>query len=76
MHNLYTKAIADVAASSGAVVIVFSNNPSGKAIGPSLSARLKAGLVSGAVALPRDTSNGLVVKKSGILGKSIPLISV
>lgn len=73
--QLYTKAIADVAASSGAVVIVFSNNLSGKAIAPRLSARLKAGLVSGAVALP-DTSNGFVVKKNVFSGKAFANISV
>ena len=42
---------------TGAKVIVFSNNVDGKAIAPRLSVRLKAGLVSGAVALP-ETSNG------------------
>lgn len=73
--QLYTKAIADVATATGASVIVFSNNLSGKAIAPRLSARLKAGLVSGAVALP-DTSNGFVVKKNVFSGKAFASISV
>lgn len=73
--QLYTKAIADAATASGASVIVFSNNLSGKAIAPRLSARLKAGLVSGAVALP-DTSNGFVVKKNVFSGKAFANISV
>ncbi len=47
----------------------------GKAIAPRLSARLKAGLVSGAVALP-DTSNGFVVKKNVFSGKAFANISV
>ncbi len=42
---------------------------------PRLSARLKAGLVSGAVALP-DTSNGFVVKKNVFSGKAFANISV
>src|SRR5438045_4092073 len=50
--QVYTNVIAQVAKSSGAKVIVFSNNADGKAVAPRLSVRLKAGLVSGAVALP------------------------
>lgn len=73
--QLFTKAIADVAAASGATVIIFSNNISGKAIAPRLSARLKAGLVSGAVSLP-DTSNGFIVKKNVFSGKAFANISV
>src|SRR5678810_1031165 len=71
----YTKAIADVAEKTGAKIIVFSNNVDGKAIAPRLSARLKAGLVSGAVALP-DTSKGFVVKKNVFSGKAFANISL
>jgi electron transfer flavoprotein alpha subunit len=70
-----TKVIAQVAQQTGAKVIVFSNNVDGKAIAPRLSARLKAGLVSGAVALP-DTSNGFTVKKNVFSGKAYANISV
>jgi electron transfer flavoprotein alpha subunit len=73
--QVFTKAIADIATASGASVIVFSNNLSGKAIAPRLSVRLKAGLVSGAVALP-DTSNGFVVKKNVFSGKAFANIAV
>jgi electron transfer flavoprotein alpha subunit len=58
--SVYTNVIAQVAEAAGSTVIVFSNNVDGKAIAPRLSARMKAGLVSGAVALP-DTSNGFIV---------------
>src|SRR5580765_6520807 len=70
-----TKVIAQVAEQTGAKVIVFSNNVDGKAIAPRLSARLKAGLVSGAVALP-DTSKGFVVKKNVFSGKAFANISL
>ena len=70
-----TKVIAQVAQQTGAKVIVFSNNVDGKAIAPRLSARLKAGLVSGAVALP-DTSNGFTVKKNVFSGKAFANITV
>lgn len=73
--QVYTNVIAQVAKGIGAKVIVFSNNVDGKAIAPRLSARLKAGLVSGAVALP-DTSNGLVVKKNVFSGKAYANIAV
>jgi electron transfer flavoprotein alpha subunit len=73
--QVFTKAIAEVVTDSGASVIVFSNNLNGKAIAPRLSVRLKAGLVSGAVALP-DTSNGFVVKKNVFSGKAFANIAV
>jgi electron transfer flavoprotein alpha subunit len=56
-------------------VVIFSNNLNGKSIAPRLSARLKAGLVSGAIALP-DTSNGFVVKKNVFSGKAFANIAV
>lgn len=73
--QVYTKLLAQVAESIGAKVIVFSNNTSGKSIAPRLAVRLKAGLVSGAVALP-DTSNGFVVKKNVFSGKAFAHVSV
>jgi electron transfer flavoprotein alpha subunit len=63
------KVIAETIQTTGANIIVFSHNLSGKAIAPRLSARLKAGLVSGAVALP-DTKNGFVVRKNVFSGKA------
>ena len=73
--QVYTSVIAQVAEASGADVIIFSNNVDGKAIAPRLSVRLKAGLVSGAVALP-DTSTGFVVKKNVFSGKAFANIAV
>src|SRR5688572_137875 len=73
--QVYTKVIAAVAEATSATVIVFSNNVDGKAIAPRLSARLKAGLVSGAVALP-ETANGFVVKKNVFSGKAFANVSV
>lgn len=73
--QVYTKAIAEVATTTNAAIIIFSNNLSGKAIAPRLSVRLKAGLVSGAVALP-DTSNGFMVKKNVFSGKAFANIAV
>ena len=71
----YTKVIAQAAQQIGAKLIVFSNNSSGKSLAPRLAVRLKAGLVSGAVALP-DTSNGFIVKKNVFSGKAFAHVAV
>jgi electron transfer flavoprotein alpha subunit len=73
--QVFTNIIAGVAESTGAGVIVFSNNLHGKAIAPRVSARLKAGLVAGAIALP-DTTNGFIVKKTVFSGKAFANVSV
>ncbi|HTQ63323.1 MAG TPA: electron transfer flavoprotein subunit alpha/FixB family protein [Puia sp.] len=73
--QVFTKILAEAIQTTGAKIIVFSNNLSGKAIAPRLSAKLKAGLVSGAVALP-DTKNGFVVKKNVFSGKAFANINV
>jgi len=73
--QVFTNVIAQVAEATGAKLIVFSNNMDGKAIAPRLSARLKAALVSGAVALP-DTGKGFVVRKNVFSGKAFADISL
>jgi len=73
--QVFTKLIADANDTIGADVFVFSNTTTGKSIAPRLSVRLKAGLVSGAVALP-DTANGFVVKKSVFSGKAFAHIAI
>jgi electron transfer flavoprotein alpha subunit len=71
----FTKIIAEVAIATGATVIVFSNNFNGKAIAPRLSVRLKAGLVSGAIALP-DTADGFTVRKNVFSGKAFADVTI
>jgi electron transfer flavoprotein alpha subunit len=71
--QVFTKVIAQAA--ENADVVVFSNNTTGKAIAPRLSVRLKAGLVSGAAALP-DLSNGFTVKKTVFSGKAFANITI
>jgi electron transfer flavoprotein alpha subunit len=73
--QVFTKVIADAAKTVDAKLIIFSNNFNGKAIAPRLSVRMKAGLVSGAVALP-DVSNGFTVKKTVFSGKAFANISI
>jgi electron transfer flavoprotein alpha subunit len=73
--QVYTKILEQVVQKAGSQLIVFSNNSTGKTIAPRLSVRLKAGLVSGAVALP-DTSNGFIVRKNVFSGKAFAQVSV
>ncbi|HET7117798.1 MAG TPA: electron transfer flavoprotein subunit alpha/FixB family protein [Hanamia sp.] len=73
--EVFTHVIAEAAKNIDAKVIVFSNNFNGKSIAPRLSVRLKAGLVSGAVALP-ETTSGFVVKKSVFSGKAFANVSI
>ena len=73
--QVFTGVITQAIQATGATIVVFANNVVGKAIAPRLSARLKAALVSGAVALP-DTTNGFVVKKSVFSGKAFALVAL
>ncbi len=71
----YIRIISSIAETNGATVIVLSHTNTGRAIAPGLSARLKAGLVTGANALP-DTSNGFLVKKNVFSGKAFCTVSI
>lgn len=73
--QVFCNVIAQVSESAKAAVIIFSNNVDGKAIAPRLSVRLKAGLVSGAVALP-GLSNGFTVKKNVFSGKAFANVAI
>jgi electron transfer flavoprotein alpha subunit len=65
----YTAAIHQVAEKSGANVIIFGNNPQGRAIAPRLAVKANAGLVAGAVAIP-SSLNPFTVKKRAYSGKA------
>ena len=73
--QVYSKVIAEAVKSTGATVLVFSNNLTGKSTASMVAARLQAALVSGAVALP-DLSNGFVVKKNVFSGKAFAYVAL
>jgi electron transfer flavoprotein alpha subunit len=73
--QLFARVIADAATATGTTVLIFSNNVNGKAIAPRVAVRLRAGLVSGAVALP-DTGKGFVVRKNVFSGKAFANVSI
>ena len=73
--QVFTNVIAQAVESTGAKVVIFSNNIDGKAIAPRLAARLKAGLVAGAISVP-ETSNGFTVTKNVFSGKAFAKVSL
>jgi electron transfer flavoprotein alpha subunit len=73
--QVYAKVISEAATQTGANVIVFSHNQNGRAVAARVGARLKAGVVTGAVALPK-TDGGFVVKKSVFSAKAFANVSI
>lgn len=67
--------IADALTQIGADTLIFSNSISGKALAGFVAAKLKAGLVSGAISLP-ETDQGFIVKKSVFSGKAFAKVAV
>jgi electron transfer flavoprotein alpha subunit len=72
---LYAKAIAEAVASIGANVLVLSHSQTGKAVAAITAAKLNAGLVTGAAALP-DVANGFTVKKTVFSGKAFANVAI
>lgn len=73
---LVCAAVEQAAKAEGAKVIVFSFDITGKAVAPRLSAKLKAGLVAGAVDFPAVNGTSLDVKKNVFSGKATAIYSI
>jgi electron transfer flavoprotein alpha subunit len=67
-----THVVAEAANEVGAQTIVFAHDYTGKAVAPRLSAKLDAGLVTGAIELPNE--NG--IKKAVFSGKAFAEIEI
>jgi electron transfer flavoprotein alpha subunit len=70
-----TRLVAKAAEETGANLVVFSQDQSGKAVAPRVAVRLNAGHASGAIALP-ETNNGFVVKTNVFSGKAFADVSI
>lgn len=76
MHaRAYAKAVIAAAQKEGAKVIVASHDVTGKSVAPRVAARLKAGMVAGAVSHP-DLGKGFVVKKNVFSGKAFAYANI
>ncbi|MDD4149485.1 MAG: electron transfer flavoprotein subunit alpha/FixB family protein [Bacteroidales bacterium] len=71
----YTKLVAEISEKENADTILFSHSNMGKAIAPRLSVRLKAGLISGVVALPESFAP-ITVKRKAYNGAAFQLVTV
>jgi len=64
-----TKLVAEIAQKESAQVIVFAHDATGKAVGPRVGARLKAGHVAGVISLP-EMDGGFKVRRNVFSGKA------
>jgi electron transfer flavoprotein alpha subunit len=71
--QIMSKLVLSAAAQTGAQVVIFSHDIGGKMIAPRVAARLDAGLVPGATALP---SADFVVRKNVFSGKAIAEVAI
>lgn len=73
---LICAAVEQAAKAEGSKVIVFSFDITGKAVAPRLAAKLKAGLVAGAVDHPSVNGNEMDVKKNVFSGKATAVYTI
>ncbi|MBT3647618.1 MAG: electron transfer flavoprotein subunit alpha/FixB family protein [Flavobacteriales bacterium] len=69
------KLVSGVATDQGYEVIVFSHDYTGKSIAPMTAAKLRAGLVTGAIDYPK-TDGGFTVKKAVFSGKAFAEVKI
>lgn len=70
VNQAYASVIAEAAKKEGADVVVLSNSFSGKGLAPRIAVKLEAGLVDGAVELPKLEGGKFLVKKTAFSGKA------
>ncbi|HOV11484.1 MAG TPA: electron transfer flavoprotein subunit alpha/FixB family protein [Bacteroidales bacterium] len=75
VNQAYASVISQVAVNEQASVLVFAGNMTGKAVAPRVAVKLKAGMVTGAVALPQ-TTDPFVVKKKVYTGKAFASVLI
>lgn len=75
-NQLLAAFVEEAAKAEGSKLIVFAFDVVGKAVAPRLSAKLKAGLVAGAVDYPTVNGNSLDVKKNVFSGKANAIYTI
>lgn len=71
----YTNALITAAQKENSKIIIALHDINGRAVAPRLSAKLKAGLVAGALSYP-DITNGFVIKKQAFSGKAFAYVNI
>ena len=75
-NKAYTSVIAEAATKENSSFIILSNSFSGKGLAPSLAVSLKAGVVSGAVDLPKIENAKTLVKQPVFSGKAVAWVEL
>jgi len=70
VNQAYAAVVTEAAQKEAADVIVLSNSFSGKGLAPRIAVKLKAGLVDGAIELPKLDGGKFLVKKNAFSGKA------
>lgn len=76
VNQAYASVIAEAAKKEGADVIVLSNSFSGKGLAPRVAVKLEAGLVDGAIELPKLEDGKFQVKKTTFSGKAFAITEI
>jgi len=71
----YTSALLAAAQKEDSKIIIALHDINGRAVAPRLSAKLKAGLVAGALSYP-DLDKGFVIKKAVFSGKAFAFVNI
>lgn len=75
VNQAYASVVAEAAKKENANLIVLSNSFSGKGLAPRIAVKLKAGLIDGAVEMPKF-DGGFSVKKTAFSGKAFAICSL
>ena len=70
VNQAYASIIAEAAKKEGADLVVLSHSFSGKGLAPRIAVKLDAGLIDGAVELPKTDGGSFSVKKTAFSGKA------
>ena len=73
VNQAYASVIAAGAAKENADIVVLSNSFSGKGLAPRIAVKLSAGLIDGAVELPKTEGGKFHVKKHAFSGKAFAI---
>ncbi len=74
-NEVFTAALKQAAEKANAEVVILPHNNEGKALGPHLSAAMKAGFVGAAINLP-ESYNPMIIKKKIFTGKAFAHVKV
>jgi len=76
VNQAYASVIAEAAKKVGADIVVLSNSFSGRGLAPRIGVKLEAGVADGVVALPEQSGDKFIIKKTAFSGKAFALVEL